>query len=67
MQLPSPCNDDRGLLATRTVPEDTTPRALRHYERAIAALAEGAYDGLPLAERRDLLAALCRDKQRLAE
>jgi len=67
MKLPPPCDEDRVLLATRTVPDDDTSRALRHYERAIEALANATYDGLSSPERRRLLVALCRDKQRLHE
>jgi hypothetical protein len=67
MKLPPPCDEDRGLLTVRTVPDDDTPRALRHYERAIEALANATYDGLSPPERRRLLAALCRDKQQLTD
>jgi len=41
------------------------PRALRHYDHAIEALAGTTYGGLSATERRALLASLCREKRRL--
>ncbi|MEF8797128.1 MAG: hypothetical protein V5A22_14405 [Salinivenus sp.] len=49
----------------RTADAGPPSRALRHYNRAIQAIAGATYDGLSGAERRALLAALCREKQRL--
>lgn len=69
MNRSAPCNDESGEGAAR--PEDaddgaqSPSRALRHYERAIQALAGTTYGGLSGPERRQLLDALCREKQRL--
>jgi len=69
MDRPAPCDDDAESVTARS-PEsqegDAPPRALHHYDRAIEALAGATYDGLSATERRALLAALCREKQRLA-
>lgn len=69
MKLPPPCDENLGLLAARSLPDDTEasdpPSPLHHYERAIEALVSTTYSGLSSKERRELLASLCREKQRL--
>lgn len=72
MHLPPPCDDDLGLLATHDPVKgesdsemDPPLQALRHYDRAIEALVSTTYSGLSSPERQDLLASLCREKQRL--
>jgi len=68
MDRPPPC-DDAEPGGTRPSGAQTaeagSSRALRHYDCAIEALAGVTYDGLSAAERRALLASLCREKQRL--
>lgn len=67
MDRPAPC--DAAVASTDRSPKsqegDAPPRALRHYDHAIEALAGATYEGLSAAERRALLVALCREKQRL--
>jgi len=69
MDRPAPCDDDAEPAGTGPSREQTadagSSRALRHYDRAIEALAGVTYDGLSAAERRALLASLCREKRRL--
>ena len=75
MRLPPPCDDEFGLLANRSEQrslkdsekerDDQSLQALDHYERAIKALVSTTYSGLTSPERRELLASLCREKQRL--
>jgi hypothetical protein len=72
MNRSAPCNDESGEGAARSARSEdaddgaqSPSRALRHYERAIQALAGTTYGGLSGPERRHLLDALCREKQRL--
>jgi hypothetical protein len=74
MDLPAPCNEYvRHVLArpafSRVADTETSASspALRHYERAIQALVGTTYDGLSRAERRQLLALLCRERQQLVD